>query len=646
MNEYPLIPRQVLFGNPDRTNVRLSPDGQYLSWLAPVDGVLNLWLAPRGDLGAARPVTHDTGRGIQRYAWTYTSTDLLYIQDQDGDENDRLYAVDLAADEADAVRDLTPLEGVQARIHHLSHKHPGEILIALNDRDVQLHDLYRLDLRTGERTLVQGNPGFVDFLTDDDLRVRAAVRQTPDGGIELLLPGGDGAEEWVLWQTIPYEDAMTTFPIEFDKSGDVLFMTDSRGRDTSALVAHHIATGETALLAQDPRADVAQGLEHPTEKHIQAVAFVYARKRWEVLDPAIQPDLDRLAAVADGEVEVLSRTLDDSAWIVAYVVDDGPLRFYLYDREAGTVDLLFTEREALLGLPLVKMQALTIDARDGQELVVYLTLPPGSDSDGDGVPDRPVPMVLSPHGGPWWRDTWGYNRNHQWLANRGYAVLSVNFRASTGFGKAFLNAGNRQWAGTVIEDQQDAVRWAIERGIADPGKVAVMGGSFGGYSTLAGLVFSPELFACGVDLFGPANLVTLLETVPPYWKPTYSMLTTRIGDPRTEEGRALLRAHSPLTYADRICRPLLIGQGANDARVKQAESDQIVSALQEKGIPVTYLLYPDEGHGFVRPENRLSFHAVAERFLAEVLGGRCEPVGDDLEGSSMKVMVDGVGVVA
>jgi dipeptidyl aminopeptidase/acylaminoacyl peptidase len=645
MNEYPLIPRQILFGNPDRTNVQLSPDGAHLSWLAPVDGVLNVWVAPRSDLEAAQPVTHDTGRGIHRYWWACSSTDVLYIQDKGGDENYRLYAVDLADGAEGAIRDLTPLEGVQARVQQLSHKHPHELLLALNDRDEQLHDLYRLDLRTGERTLVQVNPGFADFLTDDDLRVRAATRQTPDGGLEVLVPGEEDDQEWVVWQTIPPEDAMTTWPIGFDTSGEVLYLVDSRGRDTAALVAQHMTSGETTLLAADPRVDAGGVMVHPTEKRVQAVAFVYTRKRWEVLDPAIEPDLGKLRAVADGEVEVASRTLDDSAWIVAYVVDDGPLRYYLYDRPAGNVELLFTEREALAGLPLAKMRAATIRARDGQELVVYLTLPPGSDADGDGVPDRPVPMVLTPHGGPWGRDVWGFNRTHQWLANRGYAVLSVNFRSSTGFGKAFVNAGDHQWAGTIIEDQQDAVHWAIARRIADPAKVGVMGGSFGGYSTLAGLVFTPELFACGVDLFGPVNLVTLLETVPAYWKPTFDMLATRVGDPRTEEGRALLVAHSPLTYAERIVRPLLIGQGANDARVKQAESDQIVHALQDKGIPVTYILYPDEGHGFVRPENSLSFHAIAERFLAEVLGGECEPVGDDFEGSSLQVVLDGVGVV-
>ncbi|MFN2158286.1 MAG: TolB family protein, partial [Anaerolineae bacterium] len=346
MNEYPLIPRQILFGNPDRTNVRLSPDGAHLSWLAPVDGVLNVWVAPRDDPQAAEPVTHDTGRGIHRYWWAYSSADLLYVQDRDGDENYHLYAVDLVQG---AVRDLTPLEGVQARIQQLSHKHPDELLVALNDRDEELHDLYRLDLRTGERTLVQENPGYADFLTDDDMRVRAATRQTPDGGLEVLLPGKKG-QEWVLWQTIPQQDAMTTWPIGFDASGDVLYLVDSRGRDTAALLAQHMTSGETELLAEDPRVDASGVIVHPTSRQIQAVAFVYARKLWEVLDPAIEPDLGKLQAVADGEVEVVSRTLDDSAWVVAYVVDDGPLRYYLYDRPAGTVELLFTEREALVGL--------------------------------------------------------------------------------------------------------------------------------------------------------------------------------------------------------------------------------------------------------------------------------------------------------
>lgn len=651
MNAYPLIPRQIIFGNPDRSYVQVSPDGAYLSWLAPVEGVLNVWVAPRDNLDAAQPVTHDTGRGIHQYWWAYTSAHILYVQDEGGDENYRLYAVTLHQGHVEHISNLTPMDDVQARIEHLSPTSPEEVLVGLNDRDPQLHDLYRINLRTGERRRVLENPGFARFVIDDAFQIRIASRQTSDGGRELLLPssdeaGGDVNEAWALWKTIPQADAMTTFPVGFDKSGDLLFSVDSCGRDTAALTAEDMVTGEVEVLAADSRADAGQLMMHPTEKHIQAVAFVYKRQRWAVIDPAIEDDLARLQSVADGEISVASRTVDDSVWIVVDGVDDGPTRFYLYDRETGAVDFLFADRPALEEMPLCKMHSVTIQARDGQDLVIYLTLPSGTDSDGDGVPDAPVSMVLHPHGGPWGRDFWGFNRWHQWLANRGYAVLAVNFRASTGFGKAFVNAGDRQWAGTIIEDQQDAVRWAIDQGIADPAKVAVMGGSFGGYSTLAGLTFTPELYACGVDLFGPVNLVTLLETVPPYWKPMFEMFATRVGDPRTEAGRALLKAHSPLTYVDRICRPLLIGQGANDARVKQAESDQIVQAMQAKGIPVTYVLYPDEGHGFARPENNLSFHAIAERFLAEVLGGRCEPVGDDFEGSSLQVVVDTLDVVA
>jgi dipeptidyl aminopeptidase/acylaminoacyl peptidase len=319
-------------------------------------------------------------------------------------------------------------------------------------------------------------------------------------------------------------------------------------------------------------------------------------------------------------------------------MDDGPSRFYLYDRQRQAADFLFTNRKDLEGQPLVKMHSATIKSRDCLGLVVYYSLPLDSDTQGEGVPDRPVPMVLLPHGGPWWRDFWGYDRWHQWLGNRGYAAMSVNFRASTGFGKAFTNAGDLEWGGKVIEDQADAVGWAISRGIADPQRVAILGGSFGGYSTLAGLTRFPELFACGVDLCGPSNIITLVESVPPYWKPMLELFATRVGDHRTEEGRDLLTKHSPLTYVDRICRPLLIGQGANDPRVKQAESDQIVQAMKSRGIPVTYVLYPDEGHGFARPENNLSFYAIAEAFLARCLGGRCEPIGDDFSGSSLQIL--------
>jgi len=324
-------------------------------------------------------------------------------------------------------------------------------------------------------------------------------------------------------------------------------------------------------------------------------------------------------------------------WMVAYVVDDGPVQYYRYNRGEKSAEFLFTQRMALEGLSLANMHPVVIKSRDGLDLVSYYTLPVGSDSDFDGRPDEPLPMVLFVHGGPWARDNWGYNSVHQWLANRGYVVLSVNFRSSTGFGKEFTNAGNLEWGNKMHDDLIDAVNWTVQEGIANPDQVAIMGGSYGGYATLWGMTNSSDTFACGVDIVGISNLVTLLETIPPYWEPQIELFATRVGDHRTEEGRAFLTRRSPLTYVDQIEKPLLIGQGANDPRVRQAESDQIVQAMQDANIPVTYLLYTDEGHGFARPENRLSFFAVTDAFLAEHLGGRYEPIGDDFEGSSIIV---------
>ncbi|MBP8947460.1 MAG: S9 family peptidase [Candidatus Promineofilum sp.] len=629
----PLIPRRLFFGNPDRAQVTISPDGAHIAWLAPRDGVLNVWVAPRERPADARPVTADTGRGIRFYTWAYTGRDVLYIQDKGGDENWRVYAADVATGE---VGDLTPFEGVAAQLVAASHRRPEEIVVALNNRDPQWHDIYRINVTTGDRELLLEHDRFAGVDVDEDLMVRSAAEMTPDGGMTLYRAEGEG---WGEWEKIPPGDVLTTSPAGFDKTGNVLYMRDSRGRDTAALYAIDLTTSERTLLAEDPRADAADALIHPTERTVQAVAFVYDRKRWQVLDPSIEPDLAYLRSVADGDVEITSRSLDDRTWLVAFQVDDGPVRYYLYDRERGAADFLFTNRSELEGLPLAKMHPAVISARDGLSLVAYYSLPPGADSDGDGIPNAPLPTVFMPHGGPWARDNWGFNGWHQWLANRGYAVLSVNFRSSTGFGKAFTNAGDMEWAGKILEDQQDAVQWAIAQGIADPARVAVMGGSFGGYSTLAGLTFYPEVFACGVDIVGPSNLITLLESVPPYWKPMIELFYTRVGDLRTDEGRALLTAHSPLTHVSRIARPLLIAQGANDPRVKQAESDQIVSAMQAKGIPVAYALYPDEGHGFARPENNLSFAALAEAFLGRCLGGRVQPIGDDLSGSSLTVPV-------
>jgi len=632
-----LIPRSVLFGNPRRAAARVSPNGKWISWLAPVNGILNVWVAPLEDLAAGRAVTDDKLRDIRSYSWAYTGEHILYSQDKAGDENWHLYATDAATG---ATKDLTPVDGIHAQLENASERFPTEILVGINDRNPQLHDIYRVDVLTGERTLVQENPGVAGFVTDDDYAVRFAVTFTPEGGQTMLSPQRDAegkVVDWTEFLKIDPEDATSTGPAGFDKSGRILYMIDSRNRNTSALTALDLDTQQQTLIAQNELADVGEILSHPTEKTIEAVGFTYARREWQILDPAIREDIAYLETVEDAELIVTSRSLDDRHWTVAYMLDDGPYKFYRYDRAARQAHFLFSSRDDLDRYPLAKMHAPVIESRDGLKLVSYLTLPVGSDPDGDGVPDAPLPLVLDVHGGPWARDDWGYNPTHQWLANRGYAVLSVNYRGSTGFGKQFVNAANREWAGKMHDDLIDAVNWAVDRRIALRDKVAIMGGSYGGYATLVGMTFTPEVFACGVDIVGPSSLVTLLQNVPPYWIPLMPVMERRVGSVATEEGRGELLERSPLQRVEAIKRPLLIGQGANDPRVTQLEADQIVQAMQAKQISVTYVLYPDEGHGFSGEQNRMSFNAVTEAFLAEHLGGAYEPIGDDFAGSSIHV---------
>jgi dipeptidyl aminopeptidase/acylaminoacyl peptidase len=627
-----LIPRADLFGNPDRATPQVSPDGHHLSWLAPDEGVLNLWVAPVTDPSAARAVTQDRGRGVRDYAWAHDSAHLLYIQDEGGDENWHLHAV--RAD-GSGDRDLTPIEGVQARLIARSRLHPHHVVVGLNDRVAQLHDPVRIDLRTGERERILENPGFVQFLCDQDLAPRIAATMTPDGGVAIFREA-DG--EWTPLVQAPQADSLTTSPVALDRAGTTLFLIDSRDRNTAAAFALDLTTGERTLLAEDPRADVSGLLIHPVERHVQAVASTFERTRWQVLDPAIQPDLDALDQQAGGgEVAILSRDDADETWTVALVGDDGPVRYGLWRRQSRSWNPLFTNRSALEGRTLARMHPVVLRSRDDLDLVSYLTLPHDADPDGTGRPTGPLPLVLVVHGGPWARDGWGYDPVHQWLANRGYAVLSVNFRGSTGFGKAFLNAGDRAWAAEMHDDLLDAVAWAVGQGIADPDRVGIMGGSYGGYATLVGLTFTPETFACGVDIVGPSDIRTLIESIPEYWKPLVAQFHTRVGDPTTPEGRDFLWSRSPLSRVEAIRRPLLIGQGANDPRVRQVESDQIVSAMQERGIPVTYVLFPDEGHGFARPKNRLAFYGIAEAFLSRHLGGQVEPLGDAVGESTARI---------
>ena len=649
----PLIPRDVLFGNPDKAQARLSPDGKWLSYLKPVDGVLNVWVGPADDPSSAVAVTQDKNRGIRSHGWAYNSRYIIYSQDVDGNEDFHVYATDVESRET---KDLTPIEGVRARLSGASERRPDELLIGINDRDPRLHDVYRVNLETGERELVQENPGVAGFLTDHDLNVRLAITFTPAAGQLWLTPqeeepGEKGYVDWQPSEEFTAEDAATSGPAGFDSSGRVLYFEDSRDRNTAGLFAKNLDTGEATLVADNERADVGGSLTHPTEKTIQAVSFTYSRREWKVLDETIRADVEFLKDFQDGEFQVTSRTLDDTKWTVAYILDNGPVKSYLYRRPADgaaggerSMAFLFNSRDDLDDYTLVKMHTPVITSRDGLPLVSYLTLPPGADPDGDGRPDRPLPMVLDVHGGPWARDGWGYNASAQWLANRGYAVLNVNYRGSTGFGKNFQNAANGEWSKKMHDDLLDAVRWAVDEGIAVEDKVCIMGGSYGGYATLVGLTFTPEVFACGVDIVGPSSLVTLLQNAPPYWQPIMPLMKVRVGDWETDQGRAELLKLSPLTHVDKIERPLLIGQGANDPRVTQLEADQIVEAMTAKGIPVTYVLYPDEGHGFARPENRTSFNAVTEAFLAEQLGGRYEPIGDDFQGASLLVPTGADGV--
>jgi dipeptidyl aminopeptidase/acylaminoacyl peptidase len=626
-SEPPLIPRRLLFAGADRSTVRISPDGRRLAFMAPIDGVLNLWVGDVADLGKARPLTRVTDRDLGPWiVWLHNNRHIVFFRDQGGDENWQGHRVDVNTGDILA---LTPGPGVKSYIQQTSHHFPDELLIADNQRDQRFSDIFRVNVATGARTLLLANDRFGWIFTDPQFRVRFGVRQTDAGDTEYLQRGAGG--DWELFTRIDMADAMTTRAIEFSDDGRELFWLDSRGRDKAAVVAEDLKTGTKRILAEDAKADLVEVMLEPRSYRPFAAAAVFARKRWQMLDPAYGGDHAYLAKVSPGDLTITSVSADNRSWLLYYERDVAPGRYFVYDRGARKARFLFSTRRALEKAPLVPMQPVTVRARDGLELVCYLSRPRGS---GTG---QPLPMVLLVHGGPWSRDTWALSSSHQWLANRGYEVLSVNFRGSTGFGKAFLNAANLEWAGRMHDDLIDAVDWAIARGIADPKRVAIYGASYGGYSALVGVTFTPEKFTCAIDLFGISNLMTMMNTIPPYWKPWQAVWKARMGDYTTEAGQRFLQERSPLNRVDRIVRPLLIGQGANDVRVKPSESDQIVAAMKERGVPVTYVFYSDEGHGFGRVENRRSFTAVVEAFLAKHLGGRLEPVGDDFAGSTIDI---------
>ncbi|WP_171095995.1 S9 family peptidase [Usitatibacter rugosus] len=627
----PLIARDILFGNPERATPTLSPDAQRMAWIAPdKKNVLQVWVQTIGKEDT-KQVTNDKKRGVRQYAWAQDGRTLLYLQDNDGDENFHVFGVDLVGGN---VRDFTPVEGTRAGLVAVEASVPGEILVSLNARDRKFFDVYRVNLATGALALDTQNPGDVgEWRADSKLNVVAAEAKTPDGGTELRVRDNTKAP----WRTLlkaGADDNLDLLLVGAD--GKTLVVASSIGTNTTRVIEQPFAAGAKGkVIAFSDEVDAGPYLISAYSKKVQAVGFEPGRRTWKVIDPSVQGDFDGIAKLAEGDFQVFNRDRADKKWLVAFVSDRGPVRYYLWDRAERKGQYLFSTQPKLEGLALSEMKPIVVTTRDGFKMHGYLTLP-------SGVEPKNLPMVMVVHGGPWGRDRWGLNGNAQWLANRGYAVMMMNFRASTGYGKQWLNAGDRQWGLKMHDDLLDATEWAVKQGYVDPKKVAIMGGSYGGYAVLAGLTVTPDYFACGVDIVGPSNLRTLLKAIPPYWTTIRATFNKRMGNIDDPKDEALLREASPLFKADRIKKPLLIGQGANDPRVNKAESEQIVEAIEKNKGSVTYVVYSDEGHGFARPENRIDFNARSEAFLAQCLGGRSEPMqGDKMPGSTAVVKVVG-----
>ncbi len=619
----PLIPRQLLFGNPEKTAATLSPDGTKLAYLAPDEkNVLNVWIRDLQQAGPDRQVTADRKRGIRQFLWQFNNESILYIQDKDGDENWHLYQTHVSTQ---VTKDLTPFEGVKVEIVDANHRFPNEILIQMNKRDPTLFDVYRLNLQTGQLHLDTENlGGVIHWIADHNSQIRASQSLTDDGST-LIRVRSQVTSPWRDWLTLDPTEIGEI--LDFSADNQSLYLMTSLESNTSRLLKCNVETGERKLIAEDPHYDLSELVLHPITYIPEAIGVERERYEWMVLDPQLSADFNYLSQYFKGPFKLASRDLANQNWIVVSQSDQRPSHFYLYRRQSKELKFLFSTQPTLERYQLSSMQPIRFQARDDMTLHGYLTMPYGQ-------APRNLPTVLLVHGGPWSRDSWGLQPMAQWLANRGYAVLQINFRGSTGYGKAYLNAGNREWANKMHHDLLDGKEWLVRQGYADPHKVAIVGGSYGGYATLVGLAFTPDAFCCGVDIVGPSNLITLLQTLPPYWKPLKTLMDLRVGKLETEE--EFLKSRSPLFKADQIKKPLLIAQGANDPRVKQTESDQIVAAMRQKQLSVEYLLFADEGHGFARPENRLKFYAATEAFLAKYLGGRYEPASVDENWESLK----------
>lgn len=632
MTQKDLIPRKILFGNPDKAGVKLSPDGKYISFLAPYQGVLNIWLQDTDLKKAATVLTEVKSRPIASYEWSYDNNHIIYSYDEGGNENYFLFKVDINTKKSTKI---FADKNVRVDLAKLSYKYPNEVIIASNKQDPEIFDLYKLNIKDGTLAMFFDNikERFADFEIDDDFNLRFGSKLNDETDFVVYKSEND---KWFESFRVPYRNSTNTniLTILNDNTG---YMIDSRSGNFSKLYKFNPSTLEQELITGCDKADIT-GAFFNRKKKLHAAFYEYDKPHWLSISDDFknfEKIKDNYSQFKDESYSIISTDLADDFWLLALFPGNKPHSYYLYNKNERIISHLFSSNSELSKYEFSTVRPVEIKSRDGLTLMSYLTLPKSIAK--DSVQKQPIPMILLVHGGPIARDSYGFTSTTQWLADRGYAVLQVNYRGSTGFGCDFFEKSNGQWAKAMHIDLIDAVNWAVGAKIADPEKIAIYGGSYGGYATLLGLTITPNVFACGVDIVGMSNLLTKIKTMPPYWRPFKNIIYKRLGaSDETEEGRAYIKSISPLTYVDNIKKPLLIGQGANDPRVNVNESEQIVEAMRSKKIPVTYILYPDEGHGFAKPANRQSFNAITEEFLHKNLGGKLEPRTDeDFKDSSM-----------
>jgi dipeptidyl aminopeptidase/acylaminoacyl peptidase len=640
----PLIDREIFFGDPEISGAQLSPDGKFMTFIKPHKGTRNIWVKKIDEaFDKARPLTADTTRPIRGYFWSHDSKYVLFVQDKGGDENFNIYAVNpndanAVGQDVPATRDLTGLKGVRVQFYSVPKSQPDVLLIGLNDRDKAWHDLYKLSLSTGEKTLLRKNTEKIAaWIFDLNAELRLALRTLPDGGTEVLRVD---KETFTPVYSVNVQESAA--PVRFHKDGKRVYMQTNKGEttDLSRLILFDPQTGKEELIEEDPlhRVDFGRAMFSELTDELIGTTYTDERERVYWKNKTFEADYKAVQKqVPNTEIRFASGTADEQKFLVVASSDTDPGAVYLFDRKTKKLTFQYRPRPNLPTKDLAPMLAIRYKSSDGLDIPAFLTLPKGYTMQTA----KNLPMVVYPHGGPWARDSWGYDSYAQFLANRGYAVLQANFRSSTGYGKKFLNAGNKQWGDLMQDDLTWGVKYAVEQGIADPKRVGIMGGSYGGYATLAGLTFTPNLYAAGVAIVAPSNLITLLNSIPPYWEAGRKLFYERMGDPNTPEGKKKMERQSPLNHAEKITSPLMIVQGANDPRVKKAEADQIVVALRERNYPVEYILAPDEGHGFARPVNNMAFLAAAEKFLAKHLGGRFqETMPDNIAQRLREITVD------